>query len=422
MLLNQGEDLGNTDDQPNIKAALKDDWFKKPNSNCNTTKTIDFRPPQTWISKIAKARKPLLTFDELMSTSFGERPIALLLDHERLFEIKQAFREEQHQPENIQELLRKHLNDLQVLNGILPERGKHAAQISTPYWKCPVFYDDDDDEYSIKYKEYLENSVEDLVLFLSESEGIFDDTCDVPFCDNSPPLDVLNDHFELFFDFNDDCTSCDDFSPINIFEEKSVTFSNPLFTSNDDFTSSNDESLSDEDVSKDNVKIYSNPLFEFDDEYISSDVNPLFDEVLENIKSKDSYDSNLDEPNLLVTPLFDINEDECFDPGGDVDEINDFENGYYDSEGDILYLESLLSNDTTPNLPPEVFLDRDLRSLRDEPNINDLMIEDKVFDPRIHDQIFSLTYDCPDFEDSHARGFVLRLLELQSFTYGNPIS
>nr|GEV35901.1 hypothetical protein [Tanacetum cinerariifolium] len=39
-----------------------------------------------------------------------------------------------------------------------------------------------------------------------------------------------------------------------------------------------DKSLSDEDVSKDNVKIYSNPIFEFDDEYISSDVNPLFDE------------------------------------------------------------------------------------------------------------------------------------------------
>ncbi|GKB43184.1 hypothetical protein Tco_0888126 [Tanacetum coccineum] len=126
-----------------------------------------------------------------------------------------------------------------------------------------------------------------------------------------------------------------------------MTFSNPLFDSNDDFTSSDDESLSDEDVPEENVKIYSNPLFEFDDEYISSDVNPLFDEVLENIESKDSYVSNLDEPALLVTPLFDANEDECFDPGGEIDEIDafldmdistDIENGYYDSEGDIIYL------------------------------------------------------------------------------------
>ncbi|GKD50922.1 hypothetical protein Tco_1279898, partial [Tanacetum coccineum] len=140
-------------------------------------------------------------------------------------------------------------------------------------------------------------SVEDLVPIPSESEDTFrsDSDCDL--------------------------LSCDDFSPINISEEKFMTFSNPLFYSNDDFTFSDAESLSDEDVPEDNVKIYSNPLFEFDDEYISSDVNPLFDEVLENIESRDSYVSNLDELALLVTPLSDANEDECFDPGGDVDEI-----------------------------------------------------------------------------------------------------
>ncbi|GJR88567.1 hypothetical protein Tco_0212578 [Tanacetum coccineum] len=58
--------------------------------------------------------------------------------------------------------------------------------------------------------EVIKSSVEDLVPIPSESEGISDDTCDVPFCDNSPPLDVLNDHFEIFSDFNDDCTSSDD--------------------------------------------------------------------------------------------------------------------------------------------------------------------------------------------------------------------
>ncbi|GJV21579.1 hypothetical protein Tco_1370599 [Tanacetum coccineum] len=151
--------------------------------------------------------------------------------------------------------------------------------------------------------------------------------------------------------------------------------------------SNDDESLSDEDVSEDNVKIYSNPLFEFDDEYISSDVNPLFDEVLEDIKSKDSYVSNLDEPDLLVTPLSDANEDECFDPGGKIDEIDafldmnistDIENGYHDSEGDIIYLESLLINDTIPNLPPKVFLDHDPKNLKDEPDNKDLKSIDKT--------------------------------------------
>ncbi|GKC30911.1 hypothetical protein Tco_1038205, partial [Tanacetum coccineum] len=138
-------------------------------------------------------------------------------------------------------------------------------------------------------------------------------------------------------------------------------------------TSSDNESLSDEDVPED-VKIYSNPLFEFDNEYISSDVSPLFDEVLEDIECKDSYYSNLDEPDLFVTPLSDANEDECFDPGGDIDEIvvsTDIGDDYHDLEGDIIYLENLLNNDTIPYLPPEVFLDHDPRSLKDELDNND---------------------------------------------------
>ncbi|GKE14775.1 hypothetical protein Tco_1422352, partial [Tanacetum coccineum] len=135
--------------------------------------------------------------------------------------------------------------------------------------------------------EFIKSSVEDLVPIQSESEDTFDNDneCDLPFCDNP------------------------------------VTFSNPLFDTNNDFTSSDDESLPKEDVPKENFKIYSNPLFEFDDEYISRDVNPLFNEVIEDIESKASYDSNLDEPALLVTPLSAFNKDECFDPGGDVDEI-----------------------------------------------------------------------------------------------------
>nr|GEU87985.1 hypothetical protein [Tanacetum cinerariifolium] len=143
--------------------------------------------------------------------------------------------------------------------------------------------------------EFIKPSVEDLVPIPSESEDTSgsDSECVLP--------------------------SCYDFSPINIFKEKFVTFSNPLFNSIDDLTSSDDESLSDEDVSKDNVKIYSNPLFEFDDEYISSDVNPLFDEVLEDIECKDFYDSNLDESTFLVTPLFDSNEDEYFTLSGDIE-------------------------------------------------------------------------------------------------------
>ncbi|GKB66927.1 hypothetical protein Tco_0928339 [Tanacetum coccineum] len=48
----QGGDMGNTEDQPNVEAALKHDWFKKPerpstpDPDWNTRQSIDFRPLQ----------------------------------------------------------------------------------------------------------------------------------------------------------------------------------------------------------------------------------------------------------------------------------------------------------------------------------------------------------------------------------------
>ncbi|GJR49066.1 hypothetical protein Tco_1317169 [Tanacetum coccineum] len=76
-----------------------------------------------------------------------------------------------------------------------------------------VYYDDDDDEDSslpLRSDKVIKSSVEDLVPIPSESEGIFDNMCDVPFCDNSPPLDISKDQFEGFSDSNDDSTSIDD--------------------------------------------------------------------------------------------------------------------------------------------------------------------------------------------------------------------
>ncbi|GJT15937.1 hypothetical protein Tco_0874643 [Tanacetum coccineum] len=165
----------------------------------------------------------------------------------------------------------------------------------------------------------------------------------------------------------------------------------------------------------------------FNEEYISNDVNPLFNEVLEEIKNKDSYVSNLDEPALLVTPLFDANEDECFDPGGDIVKIDafldidvstDIEDGYHDSEGDIIYLECLLTNDTTHNLPAEVFLDHDPRILKDEPDNDDLKSMVKVFDLETHEKIIFPTLVRLPFEDRHyfSLTFVIRIF-LPYLTY-----
>ncbi|GKB78124.1 hypothetical protein Tco_0945019 [Tanacetum coccineum] len=83
--------------------------------------------------------------------------------------------------------------------------------------------------------ELIKSSVENLVPIPSESEDFSDieSECDVPVCDNF------------------------------------TTFSNPLFDADDDFSSSDDESFSDEDVPK---EIYSNPLF--DEEIISTKIDP----------------------------------------------------------------------------------------------------------------------------------------------------
>ncbi|GJY79808.1 hypothetical protein Tco_0485609 [Tanacetum coccineum] len=141
-----------------------------------------------------------------------------------------------------------------------------------------------------------------------------------------------------------------------------------------------DESLPEEDVSEENFKIYSNPLFDFDDKYISSDVNPL-------------------------------NEIDAF---LDIDVSTDFEDDYYDSEGDTIYLKSLLINDTTHNLPSEVFLDHDPKSLKDEPDNDDLKSMVKVFDPRIHEKIISPTYVRLPFKDRHyfSLTFVIKIFLL----------
>nr|GEW33298.1 hypothetical protein [Tanacetum cinerariifolium] len=206
-------------------------------------------PPQETSMEILQGRENLMksiqTFlKKFNRISFKETPKFLSLAWEKFFKIQHA------QPEDIHELLRKLFKDLQII------REELAEYINYSSWNCPTFYDDDDDdEYTIQYSEYLKNSsnaitpdlpteesdnslsmgdehlstileaksdevikssVENLVPILSESEGISDDTCDVPFCNNSPPLDVLNDHFELFFDVNNDCTSSDDDSFDNI--------------------------------------------------------------------------------------------------------------------------------------------------------------------------------------------------------------
>ncbi|GJY00831.1 reverse transcriptase domain-containing protein [Tanacetum coccineum] len=83
-------------------------------------------------------------------------------------------------------------------------------------------------------------------------------------------------------------------------------------------------------------------------------------------------DFSKDEPfsGNTINPLFDEMEEdvECFAPEDDIDEIDaflaievssKFEKGYFDSEGDVTFLDNLLSDDTTHNLASEVISDHE---------------------------------------------------------------
>ncbi|GKG14702.1 hypothetical protein Tco_0354302 [Tanacetum coccineum] len=92
----------------------------------------------------------------------NEKCMALLLDEERFLKIKQTMEEEQTQPEVIQDLLLKLMNDLQILKGIQQEQEKPAAQSFTPYWNFSMI----DDE------EARENFMKDICTFLRKFSRI----------------------------------------------------------------------------------------------------------------------------------------------------------------------------------------------------------------------------------------------------------
>ncbi|GJY09894.1 reverse transcriptase domain-containing protein [Tanacetum coccineum] len=140
----------------------------------------------------------------------------------------------------------------------------------------------------------------------------------------------------------------------------------------------NDNSTLKKDLHEENFQINSNPLFEFDDNFKSSTINPLFDEMKENVEIKNS--NVFDEPVLLNTPLSD--KAECFAPEDKNDEIDDFlamevisdfEEGYFDSKEDVIFLDNLLSDDASYNLASKVISDH-------EPKQNESSI---TFSPRM---------------------------------------
>nr|GFB86710.1 hypothetical protein [Tanacetum cinerariifolium] len=272
----------------------------------------------------------------------------------------------------------------------------------------------------------IKSSVKNLFPIPSESEVTSDkeSECDVPVNDESSPIFTI--------------------------------FSNPLFDYNDDFTSSDNKSLSNEDVPMENLKIYLNPLFD-DEESISTkidlhyfnaesnllesllnrdtfiDSSPKFDYLLEEFSGElthidlippgiEEADFDLEEEIRLVVNLFDshmeetdlfLATDDLMPPGIEYDD--------YDSEGDIHFLKELLSNDSLPLLENESSnFDHhdDLSFPRSPLKPSDV----EVFLDFEPDTGVLTTKMVKGLEASRSCGFVHRPLKLRSLAYGNPIS
>ncbi|GJX52400.1 hypothetical protein Tco_0280769 [Tanacetum coccineum] len=206
--------------------------------------------------------------------------------------------EKQHQPEDLQKLLHKLLKDLQMISEEL------ANYINTLNWNCPAFYEDDDEEYTIAI---TPSSVENLVPTPSESEDLSKDLSDIESECNMPV--------------------CDDFT----------TVSNHLFDADNDFSSTDDKSFSDEDVSKEIFKIFSNPLS--DEKIISTKIDPHHFNA-----ESDLIESLLNRDTLIISSLkFDSLLEEFF---GELDHIDLIPPGIneadFDLEEEIHIVERLL--------------------------------------------------------------------------------
>nr|GEW10647.1 hypothetical protein [Tanacetum cinerariifolium] len=146
--------------------------------------------------------------------------------------------------------------------------------------------------------ELIKSSVENLVPSPSESKDISDGECDLSLCDDSP---------------------------------RSNHSSNPLFDSNEDFTSSNNESFSEEDIPMENFKIFSNPLFDLDEEIISTKIDSLIDEFAGELTLFKSIPPGINDDNL-------------------------------DPEGEIHLVEILLYDNSSPHPPEELNVENSIES------------------------------------------------------------
>ncbi|GJU97196.1 hypothetical protein Tco_1326467 [Tanacetum coccineum] len=173
--------------------------------------------------------------------------------------------------------------------------------------------------------EFIKSSIDDLVLIPKESDmtSVYDDLeCDMPITIPLPTNDVREEYFDInsplgehvvdFLMENDDVAGLPRHLVKQIFSHllKNLSLTKGM----------SDEPLGDDSKPRSYDLTFSNPLFDFNDDFTLGNDNPLFDEEFEDISSLDPPESTpvIDEYSLLVTPLLDpkqicLREVEIFD-------------------------------------------------------------------------------------------------------------
>ncbi|GKC53398.1 hypothetical protein Tco_1076143 [Tanacetum coccineum] len=197
--------------------------------------------------------------------------------------------------------------------------GDIIARYSTSKAITPDLPNEEPDNLQSMGDEHLSTSDENLVPIPSEFEVTFDNEseCDMPVNDESSPI--------------------------------FTTFSNSLFDSDNDFSSSDDELFFDEDVPKEIFKIYSNLLFD-DEEIISTKIEPHHfnaeSDLIESLLNQDiSTVSNPKIDSLLEEFSGELAHIDLIPPG-----INKAD---FDSEEEIRLIKELLYDSSSPRPPEE---------------------------------------------------------------------
>nr|GEY60899.1 hypothetical protein [Tanacetum cinerariifolium] len=230
-------------------------------------------------------------------------------------------------------------------------REELAEYIDSPIWNCPTFFYDEDEEYTIQYREYLEKSPVAVITILptKEPENLLSMRYEhLSITPETESDEVTESNAENLLPFPSKCeVTLEDETEYNMLAKDDcspvfTTFSNPLFDNNDDLDSSDDESLLDEDVPVEEFKIYSNPLC--DEDEINFDkldphcFNVEFDFV-ESLLNRDTF----------------INFSSKFDFSGELAHIKpEIPKFNFDFKEEIRLIENLLYDNPFPRPPEEL--------------------------------------------------------------------